>query len=67
MAAAGADDAVAWCLLLLVVSLIHNPSKIIGALYVFLLVIGFGAFLWICIRPIFNYLVCCLLFSYILG
>ena len=57
MAAAGADDAVVWCMLILVVSLINNPSKQIDALYVFFIVVAFGVFLWICVRPIFNYLV----------
>jgi Kef-type K+ transport system membrane component KefB len=57
MAAAGADDAVVWCMLILVVSLINNPSQQLDALYVFFIVLAFGVFLWLCIRPIFLYLI----------
>ncbi|KAH6591075.1 hypothetical protein BASA50_009075 [Batrachochytrium salamandrivorans] len=57
LAAAASDDAMAWCLLALVVALIHNPSSSIVALYVFLAVVAWAIFLWIAIRPILKYLV----------
>ncbi|KAK6092032.1 K(+)/H(+) antiporter [Batrachochytrium dendrobatidis] len=57
LAAAASDDAMAWCLLALVVALIHNPSNSIIALYVFLTVVAWAIFLWIAIRPILLYLV----------
>ncbi|KAJ1339631.1 hypothetical protein BSLG_005753 [Batrachochytrium salamandrivorans] len=59
LAAAASDDAMAWCLLALVVALIHNPSNSIIALYVFLTVVAWAIFLWIAIRPILLYLVQC--------
>jgi Kef-type K+ transport system membrane component KefB len=51
LAAAAADDAVAWSLLVLVVALINNPSQSVNALYVFLTVIAFALFLWFAVRP----------------
>jgi Kef-type K+ transport system membrane component KefB len=57
LAAAGTDDAIAWCLLILVVALINNPSQAVNALYVFLIIIAFGAFLWFAVRPIILWLV----------
>jgi hypothetical protein len=57
VAAAATDDAVAWILLVIAVSLINNPSKAINALYVFLIVIGFALFLWFIVRRLFLYLV----------
>jgi Kef-type K+ transport system membrane component KefB len=55
--AAASDDAAAWCLLLLTVALINNPDRSINALFVFLIVIAFGLFLWIAVRPVFVMLV----------
>ena len=57
IAAAATDDAIAWCLLVLVVALINNPTKAVNAVYVFLIVVAFGIFLWFIIRPFFKYLV----------
>ncbi|KAL2920354.1 K(+)/H(+) antiporter [Polyrhizophydium stewartii] len=57
MAAAATDDAMAWCLLVLVVALIHNPSNSIFAFYVFLAVVAWALFLWFAIRPVLLYLV----------
>ncbi|KAI8928929.1 Sodium/hydrogen exchanger family-domain-containing protein [Entophlyctis helioformis] len=57
LAAAASDDAVAWCLLVLVVALINNPSNSVLALYVFLTVVAWAAFLWIAVRPMLVYLV----------
>ncbi|KAJ1548181.1 K(+)/H(+) antiporter [Nowakowskiella sp. JEL0078] len=57
LSAAAVGDATAWCLLVLVVALITNPSNSIMALYVFLVVVAWGIFLWFAIRPIFVWLV----------
>ncbi|KAJ1559823.1 K(+)/H(+) antiporter, partial [Nowakowskiella sp. JEL0078] len=57
LTAAAVGDATAWCLLVLVVALITNPSNAIIALYVFFVVVGWGIFLWLAIRPIFVWLV----------
>lgn len=57
IAAAASDDAIAWCLLILVVALINNPAKSISALYVFLIVIAYGVVLWFTIRPVIAYLI----------
>ncbi len=55
--AAGTDDVIAWCLLISVVAFINNPTNSINALYVFIIVVAFAAFLWFAIRPILFYLV----------
>ncbi|KAJ3016828.1 K(+)/H(+) antiporter [Thoreauomyces humboldtii] len=52
LAAAAVDDASAWCLLILVVALINNPSNSIQALYVFLATIAWGLFLHFAVRPL---------------
>ncbi|KAJ3120437.1 K(+)/H(+) antiporter [Nowakowskiella sp. JEL0407] len=57
LTAAAVGDASAWCLLVLVVALISNPSNSIMALYVFLVVVAWGLFLWFAIRPIFKFLI----------
>ncbi|KAI9015021.1 Sodium/hydrogen exchanger family-domain-containing protein [Gaertneriomyces semiglobifer] len=57
LASAAVDDGIAWCLLILVVALINNPSNSVQALYVFLVVIAWGLFLWFAIRPILMSLV----------
>jgi Kef-type K+ transport system membrane component KefB len=57
LSAAGSDDIISWCLLILVDSFINNPNQQIVALYVFLIVAAYAAFLWICVRPIFVYIV----------
>ncbi|KAJ3125918.1 K(+)/H(+) antiporter [Nowakowskiella sp. JEL0407] len=57
LTAAAVDDATAWCLLVLVVALINNPANSIMALYVFLVTVAWGLFLWFAIRPIFRYLI----------
>lgn len=57
LSAAATDDAIAWCLLILVVALINNPSKSINALIVFVIVMAYGLFLFFCIRPIFLWMI----------
>ncbi|KAJ3125919.1 K(+)/H(+) antiporter [Nowakowskiella sp. JEL0407] len=57
LTAAAVGDASAWCLLVLVVALISNPSNSIMALYVFLVTLGWGLFLWFAVRPIFKFLI----------
>ncbi|KAI9006234.1 Cation/H+ exchanger, partial [Gaertneriomyces semiglobifer] len=57
LASAAVDDGIAWCLLILVVALINNPSNSIQAFYVFLVVIAWGLFLWFAIRPVLQFLV----------
>lgn len=57
LAAAGTDDAIAWCLLILVVALINNPAHAINAFYVFLITLAFAAFLWLAVRPVMIYLI----------
>ncbi|KAI8915203.1 Cation/H+ exchanger, partial [Powellomyces hirtus] len=57
LAAAAVDDGVAWCLLILVVALINNPSDSVRAVYVFLATIAWGIFLVVAIRPILMKLV----------
>jgi Kef-type K+ transport system membrane component KefB len=57
LAAAATDDAIAWCLLVLVVALINNPNNSVIALYVFLIVVAFGLFLYFAIRPILLFMV----------
>ncbi|KAI8916315.1 Cation/H+ exchanger, partial [Gorgonomyces haynaldii] len=57
LASAATDDAIAWCLLVLVVALINNPNNSINALYVFLIVVAYGIFLWVAIRPFLQWLV----------
>jgi Kef-type K+ transport system membrane component KefB len=57
LAAAATDDAIAWCLLVLVVALVNNPKNAINALYVFLIVAAFALFLWFTARPLLKYLV----------
>eukprot|EP01041_Mallomonas_annulata_P014007 gene14007-29828_t len=56
MGAAAIDDAIAWCLLILAIS-IANAGDLITALYVFLCVICFASGLFIIINPIFSALV----------
>lgn len=57
LAAAATDDAIAWCLLVLVVALIHNPDNAVFAVYVFLAVVAWFLFLWFAVRPALSYLV----------
>ncbi|KNC97065.1 uncharacterized protein SPPG_07462 [Spizellomyces punctatus DAOM BR117] len=57
LASAAVDDGVAWCLLILVVALINNPSDSVTAVYVFLLVVAWGLFLVIAVRPLLAYIV----------
>lgn len=57
VAAAAFDDAIAWCLLIVVVALINNPAKSINALYVCLIVVAFSVALWYLIRPLFINLI----------
>ncbi|KAJ3003353.1 K(+)/H(+) antiporter [Thoreauomyces humboldtii] len=52
LASAAVDDGTAWCLLILVVALINNPSSSIMALYVFLAVIAWALFLYFAVRPV---------------
>ncbi|KAI8827003.1 Cation/H+ exchanger, partial [Fimicolochytrium jonesii] len=51
LASAAVDDAVAWCLLILTVALINNPSDAIRAVYVFLITIAWAVFLFVAVRP----------------
>lgn len=53
MSAAAVDDAVAWCLLVLVVALINNTGQYLMALYVFLATVAFFIFLYFVVRPVF--------------
>ena len=57
IAASAIDDAIAWCLLALVVALINNPTKAVNAAYVFLIVIAFAIFLWFIVKPFFRSLI----------
>ncbi|KAJ3163569.1 K(+)/H(+) antiporter [Geranomyces michiganensis] len=57
MAAAAVDDGTAWCLLILVVALINNPSDSVRAVYVFLTTLAWGLFLYFAVRPILLKLV----------
>ncbi|KAJ3181483.1 K(+)/H(+) antiporter [Geranomyces variabilis] len=57
LAAAAVDDGVAWCLLILVVALINNPSDSVRAVYVFLTVLAWGLFLYFGVRPVLIRLV----------
>ncbi|KAJ3144163.1 K(+)/H(+) antiporter [Geranomyces variabilis] len=57
MAAAAVDDGTAWCLLILVVALINNPSDSVRAVYVFLATLAWGLFLYFAVRPILVKLV----------
>ncbi|KAJ3114734.1 K(+)/H(+) antiporter [Phlyctochytrium bullatum] len=64
ISAAAVDDFVAWTLLILVMSIVNNassssakPSDYAIAVYVFLIVIGYGALLWFAVRPGLLYLV----------
>lgn len=57
MSAAGSDDIIAWCLLIFVDALITSPTQKLNALYVFFIVVAFAVVLWICVRPIFTYII----------
>ncbi|KAJ3171254.1 K(+)/H(+) antiporter [Geranomyces variabilis] len=57
LAAAAVDDGTAWCLLILVVALINNPSDSVRAVYVFLTVLAWGLFLYFAVRPVLVRLV----------
>lgn len=57
LASAAVDDGVAWCLLILVVALINNPSDSVRAVYVFLVVVAWAIFLYFAVRPILARLV----------
>ncbi|KAJ3268036.1 K(+)/H(+) antiporter [Borealophlyctis nickersoniae] len=57
LAAAAVDDAVAWTLLVLVVALINNPANAVQAIYVFLAVLAFFAFMWFVTQPILLWVV----------
>jgi Kef-type K+ transport system membrane component KefB len=55
LAAGMINDAVAWSLIILVISLVNNPSQAITALYAFLIIIAFAGFLWVAVRPFLQY------------
>lgn len=48
--AAAIDDCVAWCLLILVIAIL-NSTNLLTALYVFMLVLAYGLFLFIVVKP----------------
>ncbi len=54
LSAAAVDDAVAWCLLVLVVALINNTGNYLMALWVFLTTVAFFLFLWFAVKPLFG-------------
>lgn len=51
LGSAALDDAVAWCLLILVISIL-NASSLITAVYVFLVVAAYGLGLLVFVRPL---------------
>ncbi|KAJ3218655.1 K(+)/H(+) antiporter [Dinochytrium kinnereticum] len=51
LAAASVDDVIAWSFLLFVIALVNNPGNALVALYVFLVMVAYTAFLWLAIRP----------------
>lgn len=57
LSAATVDDVIAWALLILVVSLIKNPSNSLMALWSFLATIGWSLFLYFAVRPVLIKLV----------
>ena len=56
ISAAAVDDTMAWCLLALVISLIHASSGL-NALWVFLALIAYALFLIFAFRPILLYMI----------
>ncbi|RKO99129.1 hypothetical protein CXG81DRAFT_6531, partial [Caulochytrium protostelioides] len=57
LAAAAVDDVVAWTLMVVVVAILNNTGQNIFALYVFLVVVGFTAFMWTAVRPLLRVMV----------
>jgi Kef-type K+ transport system membrane component KefB len=57
LTAAATDDAMARCLLVLVVALAHSPQGSFNALYVFLTMVGFVLFMYFAVRPFLVWLV----------
>lgn len=51
--AAAIDDAVAWCMLILVISIL-NSADLVTAVYVFAVVVGYGLFLLLFARPVIS-------------
>jgi Kef-type K+ transport system membrane component KefB len=49
------DDSVSWCLLALVIAIV-NASTLLNALYVFLMVTAFAAFMFLLMRPALAWL-----------
>jgi Kef-type K+ transport system membrane component KefB len=56
MGAAALNDAIAWCLLTLAIS-IANAGNMATAGYIFLTVVGFASTLFFAVRPIFEHIV----------
>ncbi|KAJ3186438.1 K(+)/H(+) antiporter, partial [Irineochytrium annulatum] len=52
MAAASVDDVIAWGFLLFVIALVNNTAHQIVALWIFLVMIAYAAFLWFLVRPV---------------
>jgi Kef-type K+ transport system membrane component KefB len=57
MGAAALNDAIAWCLLTLAISIGNNADDLSSAGYVFLIMVGFTLILFFIIRPLFAWLV----------
>jgi Kef-type K+ transport system membrane component KefB len=53
MGAAAMNDAVAWCLLILAISIANN-GQLSNAVFVFLATVGFALFLFFVFRPFFE-------------
>ncbi|RKO99128.1 hypothetical protein CXG81DRAFT_14964, partial [Caulochytrium protostelioides] len=54
LAAAAVDDIVAWTLMVVVIAMVSNTGQNIFALWVFLLVVGYTAFMWFAVRPVLR-------------
>eukprot|EP00475_Leptophrys_vorax_P028200 TRINITY_DN4070_c0_g2_i1.p1 TRINITY_DN4070_c0_g2~~TRINITY_DN4070_c0_g2_i1.p1 ORF type:complete len:788 (+),score=194.09 TRINITY_DN4070_c0_g2_i1:119-2482(+) len=54
MGAAAVDDVVAWCLLALVIALLNSDVDKLAALWAFLTIAGYAAFLLVVFRPLYT-------------